>query len=517
MVSFATSAFANDALVSFFRPVQQASYDQGFTTKYEFRLVKGLIWYRDRGAVTEWKKFAGTGLAPLDFNGFPANLVRISVDGGILYAFNSSGRIFDAKINDGSLKTVEWSSKWGWPMRLYAFAAFVNFPYRDLAGSYLDGEYARIYQDRAGNSHNVKGVMTLYVLNKKGNAIHFNDPWLPPNHFEARFSTPDRGRVEALAIAAAGSTVMIIDADANVYTRMIDFDTLGGNPGIGYTFEEKNFNYSSTGFGAWCRNNLPWVDTRVLPTNDWVLQPKIKLKPGIFVTTRLTIFQNGIGNDAREMRVEGIDEEGNRGYYRKSVSPDDVNWTFIQTDEALRGGTLKHVLPFLERTETEEGFSFFGPHDQILTGTATFYDEGASVVPGMTPGRVKKGEVHLNGWNLSFDPIVVALVFKEGKQSYTFYALLHLMPGIFPFRQHGENLISGRLVLQRREERLRLVPPLFRTRISELLDITFKHRTDLPVIVKTSKNSVRIEVDTLKMPNQSAAVFQLTLPENLRR
>lgn len=505
------SVYADNG-VAVYPAVHQTSHDQAFTTKYEFRLVDGLIWFRARGSETLWKKFAGTGLAPKDFNGNPAFLARLSVDGGILYAIDRDNRIYDAKIGDGDAETVEWSAKWGWPMRLYAFPAYLPSNYRDLAGSYLDGEYARTYEDRAGNSHLVKGVMTLYVLNRAGNAIHYNDPWLPPNHFEARFSTPDRGRVEALSIAAAGSTVMIIDQNADIYTRMIDFDTLGGNPGISYSYEQKNFGYSPTGFWAWCRDNLPWVDVRVLPTNDWELQPKIPLKAGAFVSTRLTIFQNGLGNHARAMRVEGTDETGNTGYYRKSVNPADSEWVFVTTHEPIRGEVVKRLLPLPGvHNEKSVEFSFSGPHDRSLAGKATYYDEGASPILGMTPGRVHQSEAQLRGWNLVFDPIILSLIFKEGRASYTFHALLHLNAGIFPFYSNDRNVISGRLVLQKRDEILKTVPPRFSMRVLDLLDETFKRRSDLPVIVKASPDRVRVEVDLLRMPNKSAACFDFPI------
>src|SRR6185436_930940 len=101
---------------------------------------------------------------------------------------------------------------------------------------------------------------------------------------------------------------------------------LGGNPGIAYSYERKVRGFEPEGLSAWIRGRLPFLlDVRSLPPEPWRAQPPM---PGAF-TSAITIVQNGKGNAARELRVEGVNKDNTAGYWRKAIFAAD--WSFQTT------------------------------------------------------------------------------------------------------------------------------------------------------------------------------------------
>jgi len=119
-------------------------------------------------------------------------------------------------------------------------------------------------------------------------------------------------------MSASASTLFVIGKSGRMFTRLADFDTMGCDPVFVYSFEP---------------SSKPGVIR--LPGEDWREQPRLAGR----ITSAITILQNGRGNAGRELRVEGVDSEGNGGYYSKPIYG--TQWKFVKTGAPVKG-------PFLE-------------------------------------------------------------------------------------------------------------------------------------------------------------------------
>ena len=135
-----------------------------------------------------------------------------------------------------------------------------------------------------------------------------------------------------------------------MYTRLADFDTLGHNPFLAYSYERR------------VRDIPKEKDVRTLPPEEWKKQPSIPLHEGR-ISSAITILQTGKGNDSRELRLEGVNGEGVHGFFSKRIN--DETWRFTQTDLPLQKPLLS----------TSDGVSDVGPNlDQTLTGRLVWDD-----------------------------------------------------------------------------------------------------------------------------------------------
>ena len=171
-----------------------------------------------------------------------------------------------------------------------------------------------------------------------GRSLHFNDWWLPAD-WSRRICLPDRGTFFAENLSTSASTSFVVGTLGELYARLYDFDTAGENDTLVYSF----LITAASG------------DTRALPAEGWRRQPDIT--DGL-ITSRITIFQDGQGNEARVLRVEGV-REGRTGYFEKRIFDD--AWTFHETGYRVCG-------PFLNapgRTPRDP----VEPDDRLLAGT----------------------------------------------------------------------------------------------------------------------------------------------------
>jgi len=214
------------------------------------------------------------------------------------------------------------------------------------------------------------GVAHIYRLGPEGYRIYFNDWWLPED-WSRQICGPERGAFQAVALSASASTLFVIDARGRMFTRLYDLDTAGENNLLTYTHLPERVTNSVRG----------------LPAEPWFRQPPID--EGL-VTDRITIFQDGEGNAARVLRVEGA-REGVNGYFEKRI--DGEGWEFHETGLQLEG-----VL--LETTANVRESSPVPPDDTELTGVLS--REGLAATVG----------VDLVDFNLFCSPAVARLVWE---------------------------------------------------------------------------------------------------------
>jgi hypothetical protein len=162
-------------------------------------------------------------------------------------------------------------------------------------------------------------IATTYVLLEAGQEICYADTGLPPD-FSRNYLGPERGAFKAAALSASASTMFVINKEGEMYTRLADFDTTGCDP---LWFKYTYIPYKSDLPGTDYFSNLnEWG----LPAEDWRPQPAIPLAGKALITRHITILQNGRGNEARELRVAGLNESDKRGYWTKAIF-DDI-WKF---------------------------------------------------------------------------------------------------------------------------------------------------------------------------------------------
>ena len=269
-----------------------------FTHQFEIALRRGEIWIRLLNG-GQWRLLHIQRGTPKD--GF----VQISADGDNLVAMDGQGLVYYTKLS----QLKKWQMLWGLPFgqRLY-----LPKNCRAFAISHR-GPVVKQYEDIHGNVNPVSaGVSTFYTLSANGQDIYYADPWL--NHgFSWHLDTPLRGQFVASNLSASASTLFVVDKKGRMFTRLADFDTIGDNWVLPYSYEPSTY--------------FLWWKTRGLPGEGWVQQPSIP--EGGKVTKNITIIQSGVGNASRELRIEGVDAEGNTGYYSKPIF--DPQWVFIRT------------------------------------------------------------------------------------------------------------------------------------------------------------------------------------------
>ncbi len=293
-----------------------------FTHEYDVAIHEGKIWHKPRastaGTSSKWKLLGQAGLpaaaSVLGLGGFdsPASVVQLSADGDNLIAVGNDGVVYYMKWN-----TRKWVNKWGQP-----FSRQLLLPEHNRAWSISHrGPFAGGYSDIDGNFHAISaGVTTLYVLSADGLKISYADPWLPAD-FSHEIGGPLQNRFRSRSLCASASTLFVINDAGEMYTRLADFDTLGLNPFLAYSYERRVLDLNKE------------KDVRTLPPEEWKKQPSILPHQGR-ITSAITIFQTGRGNDARELRVEGVNAQGENGYFSKSINGE--TWQFTQTNLTLQ-------------------------------------------------------------------------------------------------------------------------------------------------------------------------------------
>jgi len=324
-----------------------------FNQRWELALRDDRVWFKPHtertGVVGPWRLLGRTGRPEgcgLEHTEPPERIVAISADGAHLTALSADGVFYRATdLRNDADDGFGWTDAWGWlaatgPGLRWELGDIDAGPPRfDVADSHPFD--VATYQDGGGATHSVGlGVAHVYALGPRGRRIYYNDWWLPAD-WSRQICGPERGAFEAVALSASASTLFVVDAAGRMYTTLQDFDASGENPLYTYSFVAPG---------------VPGA-VRRLPMPGWRRQPAVP--DGGEITARITVFQDGEGNAARVLRVEGRRGEVT-GYFDKRI--DDDAWTFHRSDAPLSGPTLTRPPPAVARRS---------PEDHRLVGTLT--------------------------------------------------------------------------------------------------------------------------------------------------
>ncbi|MFH1466518.1 MAG: hypothetical protein ABIO70_19190 [Pseudomonadota bacterium] len=319
-----------------------------FNTDWYVALLDGVIWVKPNEETTgeegDWRLLGAEGLPDgdrLDNWGPPAAIAELSSDGVHLHALSEAGHFYRGSDMTTDIHDYfEWTDAWG-GLTGTGDGLSREFSTRcgwDVSDSHPFGVAS--YEDTNGTSHSVgAGVAHLYRLGEEGRRIFFND-WYLPNDWSRQICGPERGTFQALDISVSASTIFLVGHRGELYTRLYDFDTGGENPLLTYS----------------------WIvgpdsgTTRRLPAEGWRRQPDITEGR---ITPRVTVFQDGQGNAARVLRVQGV-RDGEGGYFEKHVY--DEEWRFVATGEESSG-------PFLDEAAAPDPVA---PADFALRGTLSY-------------------------------------------------------------------------------------------------------------------------------------------------
>lgn len=334
------------------------SPSQGFSYEYQYALKDGKIWIKPNtkhtGKVGQWELFEQTGLPKgLDVPSFrDTDIVsEFSTEATMIVAASKSGRLY---FWQPTLKEqTNWAEKNGAPFedalylpkhKRWCFAmSLMRAPWKRLTPMH-ENDIVSYWEDIDGNRTDFGFTATIYSVDPGGQRIRYTDTGLPTSWHKA-FSSPERGRVIIDEISASASTLFVTDKYGNMYTRMMDYELLGGCPALKFVYERAKRTQGE--------ESVPIMKAvRTLPLPTWQKQEPIRQvledKQGLAViTNRITILLTGKGNAARELRVQGRNSEGEYGYWYKAIFASE--WNFVKTNETFPDSLIIHN--YLSKTD----------------------------------------------------------------------------------------------------------------------------------------------------------------------
>lgn len=330
------SVFAKDTnKISFPNDIYIKTRTETFHSRAYFILKDGKIWtkknYQTTKVKDQWHLMPFNGLPFSEKEkGFPIpeKIVEIYADADELLAIDNKGRFFVKQSKGKGLYSDDlWHYNIGFPKEPLKYNKLTK-PNRSVSMGRRHFDVLW-YEDPFGNKHHygTMGTSTIYLLSENGKEIMYTDNGLPAD-FSHRICGPDRGKFTAENLQSSGGTLFLADTSGHFYTRMDDFDLNGGTSMFfKYTYTP----YKSDLSGEDYRSALSPIG---LSIKDWEKQPDISIKNKAKVSKKITILQTGIGNSARELRVAGLNENGESGYYYKNIF--DKKWLFKKTNISLK-------------------------------------------------------------------------------------------------------------------------------------------------------------------------------------
>lgn len=391
--------------------VRIKTFYQGYNNFHYFALVDGKLYGKERifaepgelEVVTEggWELFEG-GLPHREkSDGKTTNLrgwddtdrlIRMTADDDEVVVIGANNRVYWKRIGETPRFDAQWYDEWGFPIRgefempdhgLEALAWGVG---RRRIGS------TGYFTDPAGDPHvSGFGISTMYLLSTDQHTIWLADTGLPPR-LSHRMCGPERSTVKAVNLSASASTIMLIDHAGQVWTRLADYDTTGSTPGHRYNYDDEPLD----GMDPF---DVRTIDTNMqLPPEPWSQQPTVfpdGRPQWAHLSQEISIHQNGLGNDTRELRIVGTNGDGELGYYRKQLLEE--AWEFIPASVSLAD------IAWLE--------------DASVDNPVTQYGEGWDVdLDGVMRVGGVEYPIHIEDWNPVCTPAQATVELPGGKE-----------------------------------------------------------------------------------------------------
>lgn len=345
---------------------------QTFLKGWQFILCDGKV-YAKKDGEEDWNIFLKDG-KPKD----SYKICEIYGDGDCLFAFDDRGRLFKVYTQKTTIeKPFTWIENFGWPQKTQLVQNALVSRNRGWAMGTRRRDVLW-YEDIFGNQHHygTMGLETIYFLSGDGQRILFTDSGLP-NDFSKSIEGPEHGKFIARNISNSASTLFLIGDDGTMYTRLIDFDTMGCDPMFfKYTYKNEPQKYSGE---EYLSNYSPWG----LPAEPWKKESGINLEGKARLTRFISIHQDGQGNFARELRVAGTNKNGVTGYYYRNIANEKWNFmpakmVFAESDfltgSNLRGSTTNFSYSgYLTQNGAKNESIEISTDDFSLTSEGTFH------------------------------------------------------------------------------------------------------------------------------------------------
>ena len=298
------------------KPIELKSDTQSFNHINDYAINDGKIWFRPHNDLNaDWE------LMYFDQLNKDAPPEQIKADGANLMVKDSNGIIHYKKVMEewrdrkDNYHYKEQSGDNNWYDKWFSFPVFCLFYHLNhskqlkLPDDTLSwamshrGIYNKYMEDMDKRKHpEFMMVTTVYALLNSGKIV-YADPYLPGGF--KRTIDPPHPQFKGTSIDASASTILLkgtLNGETRLYTRYADFDSMGHNPFLP---------------GFWNKHKAP--------SQEWKLEAP--LPAGAKLTDKISIFQDGHGNSAREMRVEATDPNGVHGFYHKHI--DEEEWKFV--------------------------------------------------------------------------------------------------------------------------------------------------------------------------------------------
>jgi hypothetical protein len=339
-----------------------------FNHVQEFAIKNEILWTRLRGIQQKWEEIKLDGAPkaiPVALSCDGANLIVLDQDRNVHYK-KVLGEVRTKDINDAmrhkltgqaidnqfNYITIDKATRQNWKKTWFSLP-YIHRLVNLFTGKRLTippnarawaishrGKYNNYLEDKIGNQHPAfTGVTTLYILTASGKDLLKYDPW-SPKHIEISIPLPETATTifEAENVSVSASMVMVIGYEVSrdqpdkktlcIQTRLADIDSEGWNPGLKYAYFE----------------NPKDPEVQVIPLAHWEKHP-IVLEEGDRLTKNITIFQTGEGNQARELRIEGI-HQNRIGFFFKKI--DEKEWHFEPHHEAHQSFDHEDVIPLVQ-------------------------------------------------------------------------------------------------------------------------------------------------------------------------
>ncbi|WP_018117673.1 hypothetical protein [Corynebacterium mastitidis] len=347
------------------RRVDLRDNTQGFNEQVEVALREGSLVVRRVGE-TQWRDLP----TPECLRG---QIAGISLNDDALVALDADGWMYTLSNLQSSPDRWGWIRAWGGPVWLGKGLQSPTTRPGAWALSLIGTHTDRVYDTPDGKQQPVSlaKVTQVVALSEDGSRIYSLDPWLARD-YSYEMGTPWNSRFQARAISASGSMMFITNKYGDMYTRLSDFDINGSDPA--------QFRY------GWGEDSRPAAEGAAqhrldestapigLPADDWHHQPKILGR----ITDRISLHSTAPGSNNRELRVEGWNERGETGFWRKELLGE--RWEFVPTGQPPAGTELENS-PQDRSAETLAEPSPFGYAGELRPGVRLEVGEFAYASP----------------------------------------------------------------------------------------------------------------------------------------